>query len=352
MKPSRSFPMKKTLAFFVAGSSLLLFANLTWKKSSSFVVTNSMTVAEVLVKLGDAPAPHLPDLTVKGASANRGKDLVLKGFATRPDGKKGERVSKHFVCTSCHNVERDEPDLSKADPLARLKYVSEKNLPFLQGSALYGIVDRRTFYNGDYFKKYGDLVKAAQNDLRQAIHLCATECAQGRPLEAWEMESVVAYLWTIGLKMGDLNLSDRDLSMVEAAIQGKGEQQNAIELVKSKYLSGMPASFLDPPQDRKTGYSRQGDPEVGKKIYESSCLHCHFEKRYAFFNLDNSYLSFEFLNRHFPTYSRYSVYQVARYGTPPVAWKRAYMPHYTKEKMSEQMLEDLRTYLEMKVQKQ
>ena len=344
--------MKKALVYFIACCTILLFANLTWKKTLTPVVTDAMPVAEVLMKLGDSSAPHLPDLSVEGASAERGKDIVLNGYTIAPDGRKSERVSRHFVCTSCHNVERDEPDLGQTNPLERLKYVSEKGLPFLQGSALYGIVDRRTFYNGDYYKKYGDLVNAARNDLRQAIHLCATQCSQGRPLEDWEMESVLGYLWTIGLKMGDLKLSDRDLAMINEAVQGRGDQKSAVELLKSHYLTGMPATFLDPPQDRKMGFSRQGDPEVGKNLYELSCLHCHFERRYAFFNLDNSALTFEFLNRQFPTYSRYSLYQVVRYGTPPVPWKRAYMPHYTKEKMSEQMLEDLRTYIEMKANKQ
>ena len=335
----------KKIVFFLLCFAIFLFANLTWKKSTSPVVTADMPVAEVLKKLSEEPAPHQPDLTVEGASAERGKEIVLKGHTSHPAGGQSERVSKHFVCTSCHNVNRDEPDLSKTDPLARLHFVKQNGLPFLQGSALYGIVDRRSFYNGDYEKKYGDLVKAARHDLRQAIHLCATECAQGRPLEDWEMESVVAYFWTICLKMSDLGLSDRDMSIINKAAEGRGNQAEAVKMVKSKYLTGMPATFLDPPADRRQGFSKNGDFETGKLIYDLSCLHCHYEKRYAFFNLDDSKLSLEFLSRYFPTYSRYSVYQVARYGTPPVPWKRAYMPHYTKEKMSEQMLEDLRAYI-------
>ncbi len=336
--------MKKSI-FLLVCFAILLFANLDWKKSPAPVVTADMPVAEVLLKLGDDPAPHQPDLSVEGASAERGREIVLKGQTSNPAGGMSERVSKHFVCTSCHNVERDEPDLAKTDPLARLNFVKQQGLPFLQGSALYGIVDRRSFYNGDYEKKYGDLVKPARNDLRQAIHLCATECAQGRPLEAWEMESVVAYFWTIGLKMSDLGLTDRDISVIDKAIAGRSDRAEAVNLVKSRYLTGMPATFIDPPADRQQGFSQTGDAETGKAIYELSCLHCHNKKRYSFFNLDNSKKSLKFLNRFFPAYSRYSVYQVARYGTSPEPGKRAYMPHYTQEKMSEQMLEDLRAYV-------
>ena len=336
--------MKKLIVFIVPILAIFLFVNSTWK--SEWEMTAETTVAEVLENLGDRPAPHMPRTDVEGVSAERGRDIVLKGRTNSPFGGKSERVSKHFVCTSCHNVERDEPDLSASNPEARLAYVSGKGLPFLQGSALYGVVDRRLFYNGDYDKKYGDLVKPARNDLRQAIQLCATQCAQGRPLEDWEMESVLSYFWTIGLKMDDLGLSGDEQESITKATNKKGEQMDAIDLVKSKFQLGFPATFLDPPADRRQGFAQNGDPERGKQIYELSCLHCHDRKRYSFFNLDNSGMSFDFLGKHFPTYSRYSVYQVARYGTDPVPWKRAYMPHYTKEKMSEQMLEDLRAYIE------
>ena len=62
--------------------------------------------------------------------------------------------------------------------------------------------------------------------------------------------------------------------------------------------------------------------------------------------MDNSDLTFDFLEKHISAYTRYSIYQVSRYGTSPIPWKKAYMPQYTKEKMSEQMLEDLRMYIE------
>ncbi len=339
--------MRKIAFILALFSCLFLFSNLAVEDSSDNI-SEVMPVAEVLGKLGAPKAPHILKPNVRGVTVDRGRDIVLKGSTDSPFGGKSDRVSKHFVCTSCHNVERDEPDLSVSDPMGRLKYVSEKGLPFLQGSALYGIVDRRNFYNGDYKKKYGGLVEAARNDLRQAIHLCATECSQGRPLEAWEMESVLAYLWTIGLKMEDLNFSENEWKRVGNAIGGKGDKETAIELVQSKYLLGFPATFIDPPSDRKVGFSKEGNPETGKMIYDLSCLHCHDEKRYSFFDLDSSKLAFEFLDKHISTYSRYSIYQVARYGTSPVLWKKAYMPHYTKEKMNEQMLEDLRVYIEQK----
>ncbi len=302
-------------------------------------------VAEVLVELGDAPLPHQPDFGIPGVSVENGRDLVLYGSAIGPDGKMGKRISRHFVCTACHNVQRDEPDLAKSDPQARLEFVSEKGLPYLPGSSLYGIVNRTSFYNGDYDKKYGSLVEKARNDLRQAIQLCATECSQGRLLDKWELESVLAYLWTIQLQMKDLALSEADRRFIEEAMRNPSSKDEAIRLIKSRYLQGMPATFVDPPADRHRNQPPSGNAENGRLLYTHSCLHCHENRRYSFLLLDESPLSLQWLDKHFSTWSRYSVYQVVRYGTSPVPWKRAYMPNYTLEKMSDEMLEDLRTYI-------
>ncbi|MEM1121479.1 MAG: c-type cytochrome, partial [Bacteroidota bacterium] len=204
----------------------------------------------------------------------------------------------------------------------------------------------------DYYKKYGDLVKDARNDIRGAIQLCAVECAQGRALKHWEVESILAYLWTIDLKIGDLNFSDADLKAIQAAIDQDMDNPSTIDLVKSKYLQASPATFVAPPEDRKVGVSSiKGNPENGQLIYDLSCKHCHEDERYSFFKLDNSQQSFDHLHKHFPKYNRYSTYQVSRWGTSPVAGKKAYMPQYTKERMSVQQLEDLRAYIRQRAER-
>ncbi len=336
----------KTLAFFTTiAFSIFLFSNAPQRHTTS--VEPERSVAEVLVQLGDEPLPHQPDLSVEGASAEKGEQLVLTGFAKNPKGSETTKQSAHFVCTSCHNIQREEPDLSTTDAQVRLEYAQENGLPFLQGSPLYGVVNRSSYYNGDYDKKYGDLVEKARNNLREAIQLCATECAQGRALEPWEMESILAYLWTIDLKMKDLILSDNDYAAINNALANNAKQQAAIDLIKSRYMDHSPATFVTPPDDRQAGFEDiTGDPANGKLIYELSCLHCHEDQRYSFFELDNSQLTFQHLAKHFPRYTRYSVYQVSRWGTSPVPGKKAYMPQYTLEKMTKQQLEDLRAYVE------
>jgi mono/diheme cytochrome c family protein len=312
------------------------------------VFADDAPLAEVLAQLGADAHPFQPDTTLPGVSVARGASLVHTGFAEGPDGKRASKQSANFVCTSCHNTVREDPDLRVADPEARLDYVAEQGIPFLQGTTLYGAINRRRFYNGDYQEKYGELVFAARESLREAIQLCATECAQGRPLEDWEQESVVAYLWTIGLTISDLKLSNEDKTTIENALAGSGDQAAARKLIQSYYLDYSPATFVKPPDNRTEGYEGIiGRPERGEMIYESSCLHCHENARYAFFRLDDSKNTFQYLKKHMDRYTRYSLYQVSRYGTSPMPGKRTYMPNYTKEKMTDQQLEDLRAYIEL-----
>jgi len=337
--------MKKLFLLSILVTATFILTSFLPSKKSELKVEKKDAVDDILKKLGDNSIKHQANL-IKGASAKIGEDLALRGIAKKPSGGKTKIQSKHFVCTSCHNTVKDEPDLRVTDPQARLMYAKENGLPFLQGSTLYGIVNRSNFYNGDYDKKYGDLVKPALNNIREAIQLCAVECAQGRKLKSWETESVLAWLWTLELKMEDLNLTENDYSQINDAVNGKGDKVKAIELIKSYYQSGSPATFITPPTDRKKGYGLTGDPENGKLIYELSCQHCHQNKRYSYYNLDDSKLTFKHLNKHMARYTRYSLYQVGRYGTSPMNGKKAYMPQYTQEKMSDQMMEDLRAYIE------
>jgi len=324
--------------------STLIFATILLtsfyvEKKEVLTINKSDNVSDVLKKLGDRPIQHRPNTGLRGVSAKAGEELALHGITKNRRGKKTKKQSKHFVCTSCHNTVKEVDDLRDANPQNRLEYAEKNGLPFLQGSSLYGIVNRSSFYNGDYDKKYG-------HNIREAIQLCAVECAQGRRLKSWELESVLAWLWTMELKMEDLNLSDQEYSDLNTAFNGDAHTQDkAIDFIKSRYQQGSPATFTLPPDDRKKGYGLQGNPENGKLIYELSCQHCHKDKRYSYFNLDNNQSTFKHLKKHFPKYTRYSVYQVARFGTPVMGGKKAYMPQYPLEKMSDQQLEDLRAYV-------
>lgn len=332
--------MKKTIILLIP--AFILFCS---SLSTKVEVSKDSPVWEVLMELGEAAPYHMPNTSIRGYSVEAGKDISLYGIAKDANGKRIKLQSKHFVCTSCHNIEKEDPDLTKHDPEARLAYVAEKGLPFLQGTSLYGAVNRSSFYNDDYEKKYGDLVIPARNNLRESIQLCAKECSQGRPLKSAELESVLGYLWTLELKMGDLKLPETTYPQIEKAMNGNGDKKAMANKIKEYYAQDSPAHFIEPPSDRKRSSGLTGNADNGEKIYELSCLHCHANERYSFFNLDKSKQTFRYLKKNFGKYDHRSIYQVARYGAPPKPGKRAYMPQYPVEKLSRQQLEDLRVYI-------
>ena len=306
-----------------------------------------LQVAKVLRALGEESSNKYPQTKLFGVAASRGETLIKEGFSTKPGGGKTKIQSKHFVCTSCHNLEVEDPDLAIIDPQARLEYTVDKGLPFLQGTTLYGAVNRETYYNDDYFLKYGELVDAARHDIRGAIQLCAVECAQGRKLHDWELESILAYLWTIDLKMSDLNLTESELQEVYASLDAGGDQSEMIDFIKSKYVAGSPAHFVPATQSKTATTALTGNPDNGKLIYDNSCLHCHQDRRYSYYQLDNEKLTFKHLSKKARGYGPHSLYQVSRYGVYSRSGKRSYMPQYPIEKMSDQQLADLQSYIDM-----
>ena len=339
--------MKYLLYIAIMALPILFASNTTTvQEPDNFQMTEDTPVWQVLEKLGEPMPNHVVNTSIKGVSVERGRELVMYGITTKTNGRKVKKQSKHFVCTSCHNVEREDPDLTKSDPEKRLKYVAEKGLPFLQGTTFWGAVNRTSFYNGDYDKKYGDLVLPARNNLREAIKLCAVECAQGRTLKDWELESVLAYLWSLELKMGDLNIPAQELNNIGKVVASNKKENRLANYIKKQYLSASPAHFIDAPADRKN-VPLIGDPINGELVYQMSCQHCHANSRYSFFELDNGITTFKFLDKHASDYTRYSIYQVARYGTSPMNGKRAYMPLYPLEKMSKQQMADLRAYIKL-----
>ncbi|NND06979.1 MAG: cytochrome c [Saprospiraceae bacterium] len=325
---------------------LFLFALLAFRLVESPLHPDH-SVAELLETLGDKPLPHKPDMSVDGVSIERGKDIVINGWS-KVGSKKSRKQSKHFTCIACHNIEREEPNLAAPNPAKRLVYAAQNKLPYLPGSPLYGIVNRTSFYNGDYIKKYGQLVDLARNDLREAIALCAVECSQGRGLKPFEMESVLAYLWTIDLKLRDLQISEKERKVIEMAFANGSRKEKAIEILKSKYLDHSPASFVDPPEDRTAGTGKKGIPENGQLLYDLSCQHCHLDHPFSYLILDGAQTTFKHLMKQASTYKAHSIYQVVRYGTSPKGGDEAYMPLYTAERMSDQQLADLRAYIKLK----
>lgn len=300
-------------------------------------------VYEVLFELGEQKPAHYieqPD----SALIQHGWNIVHLGKTDDPEGRDKGYVSRFYVCTSCHNTVREDPDLTTIDQDARLRWAGKKQIGYLQSSTLWGIVNRETWYNDDYVKKYGDLVLKANESLIESTQLCATVCSQGRRLTDWEMDAVLSYYWSLQLKLSDLDISESEWSVLPEL-----ERDSAKNLIKSKYLLKSPATFVDPPKDKMKGYDEQGRPEMGKIIFERGCQHCHRPNGESDVVLNDSKATYRWLNRHKLDNSKLSIYEIIRHGTYSEAGHREYMPHYTLEKMSNRQVEDLRAFIESKL---
>ncbi len=341
--------MKKLVtSILIVGAVLIMVTAFRDRSTVSEKWDKNTTVNQVLSDLGEKPSKHFIKPTSE--QIKKGEEIVKNGFTTDASGRKTTRVSKHYVCTSCHNIQREDPILSESNPETRLPYVKEHKIPFLQGTTFWGMVNRESWYNDDYVKKYGDeKIEKAHKSLRESIQLCAIECSQGRPMKDWEIEAVLAYSWSLELKISDLDLSEKDWSKLKN--YSEAENPAMIKLLKSKYATTSPAHFYDAPKSKKDGYpnTKPGNPEIGKDLYDLSCKFCHQANGgVSHYILDESKLSFQNLKYNLLRDSHKSLYQIVAYGTYAIPGHKPYMPHYPKEKMSKQQVEDLRAYIELR----
>ncbi|GIK70184.1 MAG: cytochrome c [Bacteroidetes bacterium] len=336
--------MKKTgfIVFILVTVTIFSFKTKNVEVNEWNIQTN---LSDVLFTLGE-PFP-LHYIQHKNAElVKKGKEIIFYGRTTNARNKKTKRQSKYFVCTDCHNTKIEDPSLFLPEPEPRLAFAIQNNLPFLQGTTFKGIVNRETWYNDDYYKKYGKAVESSRDTLINAIQLCATECSQGRKFEKWEIEAVLHYFWSLDYSLGELGLNEKEYELLNKAIKEKRKDASLIKLLKSKYAQKSPALFGDAPYDKKKGYENiTGNATHGAWIYEKSCMFCHDEKRLSNLNLDYEKATFKLLTKNLTLHNEKSVYQAIRYGTKPVPGKRPYMPHYTISRMSNQQTEDLVAFI-------
>ena len=339
----------KKLIFIALGIFVMSTAFFSFDDDAVLVSFNANSkVQDVLVALGEAAPDHyLKELDPKWVQM--GYELTHMGRTTHPDGGKSDYISAIFVCTDCHNQVKEDPILVNPNPEARLAYAVEKDLPFLQATTFWGMVDREGWYNEDYIIKYGDLVKPASTSLYESTQLCAQECSSGRKLEAWEWTAFQHYYQSIGLTLKDLNLTDKEMTLLERGARSNQEVKGElVKMLKSKYLLASPADFIDPPSNHYEGFKDlTGDAKNGKIIYERSCQTCHRYGGPSQLVLDDSPLTFKKFVRRMDKYNDpFNLYEIVRYGTHAQPGHRQYMPLYTADRMSNQQLEDLRAYIE------
>lgn len=335
------------------------------------------TVRELLRALGEPEPTHAAPLTAPAYTdemIERGRELVLYG-QTPDDRFQGgvSVVAKTMVCVDCHAIDREEPDLRVSDAEARYAYIADrttsydpaKPMPINSGSTFRGIVDREAFYNGFYQdEKYGVFVTtplflgmAATESLQSSVIICGQYCSAGHhPTEA-QIDDIVAYLWTLQLTLGELNISTED----RAFIEDEGQPAEArIARVKSYYLQGYPATLGNMPADAAEGFvpgdalEHTPDPERGRDLFERACLGCHDSHDGTGPNDINftTEASRAVLAGYFARMDRDDVapehanlYYFLRYGEE-TAPGEPYAPAFLAERVSDRMLEDMRAYVE------
>lgn len=303
-------------------------------------------LSAVLKELGDDNPHAQKPAMINPTMVKQGMELFHTGRTVGPDGRETPRQSKYFLCTNCHNTMREDPDLRISDPVARMEYSETSGLPLLQGTTMWGTVNRSSWYNGDYALKYGDLVKPANESLEAAIHLCATVCSQGRDFERWEMDAMLAYYWSMEMKLSDLDLKDADWNKLKEFQKSGKANPEAVKWLKTFYLQGSPATFDNVVASKTNGYGMKGDATRGEKVYRKSCGACHYEGGPSkYLTLDDGSVTLKFLANHLDHDTRFSIYEIVRRGTHSFEGHKAYMPHYTLERMSNQQVEDLRAFV-------
>lgn len=306
-------------------------------------------LTETLIALGDKKPMHYLG-TIDSVLARKGKEIIFTGTTTDEDGKKTKRQSKHYLCTHCHNTKREDPNLKISDPDARLDYISKNGGRLVQGTTLYGMVNRSSWYNDDYEKKYGELIIPARDTLPNAIQLCATACSQGRKLSNYELKAVLSYMWTLQYTLSDLNLSKEEYAVLNNALSTENGDQAYSEVIiqklKSKYLSKSPATFKYDLSDKKNGIG--GNSANGKLVFEYACLTCHKANSVSKFVMTNEKTTFRFLQKKIKKSNPLALYNMVRTSSSYETGHNPYMPNYTLERLSIKQLEDLAAFINEK----
>jgi len=317
----------------------------------SLEITNETMVWKIMTNLGKVNVNVLDKN--KESNKIKGEQLVTQGYTSSFKGNKTALTSSKLFCVACHTTQKEYPSANNATPQDRLEYGDSMNIPFLPGAPFYGLVNRVAFFTNDYQEifahKNRSALQTGHRDIRKAIQACNTLYAKGRTLDAWEVESILAYLWTLELKIGDLKMPASVINTVEEAINTNKNNARAVNLMRRYYKEVYPASLIPPlPIEERSLISPVlNDFSTGKKVYKLSCLHCHGDKRYAGFKLDETQQTFKFLKKNFDISSRYSIYDAVRY-SPGSKGNKTNPPHYTEQRMSNQQLQDLRFYITQK----
>lgn len=304
-----------------------------------------------------------------------GEEIFFESSVQNPPtgSRPSEPVSTLFKCARCHNHEREDPVLTVLDPEARFRWIEKtgKELFLIQGTTMWGVVNRETYYP-DYFSVYHDLCVPKGKEvpwlpcgpllgicrpgcrtmnpdsLEDAIQVCSNYCSVGRYLEQWELYSLMAFFWDKEITIEDLNLLPEEAFRVKAVLASPSPDPLEIaklqRLLAGKYSKkadntyrGIPVSVIEDSHgnlvvDYEDGSKFIGDSARGERLWKLSCARCHAVKgpitaekaKHLTEDLDELHEMLAKGTRH--SFSRY-------------------MPNFTLQRLSRQQSADILKYL-------
>ena len=302
-----------------------------------------------------------------------GKEIFLNGSVKKPPTgtRPSEPISKYFKCITCHNYDREDPDLTNQDPEARFHWIEKtgQKIYLLQGATMWGIVNRETFY-ADYYGIYhhlcvpegkkppstpcGPLLKVCgpgcrtmdPASLEDAIQVCSAYCSAGRYLQEWELYALLAFFWDQEIRLKDLDLTPEQAAHMKKVLTSRSPDPQYAKglrgLLAGKYAKKAGNTFRGIPKATKealggtlvveygNGREFAGDSGRGERLWQLSCGRCH--------GMENMPAKAKYFTEDLDKFHKMIAKGTRNRDKP-------YMPNFTLERLSHQQSADILVYL-------
>lgn len=301
-------------------------------------LTDTTPLSDFLSLLGAESKPRFPGTDDPGLVA-AGREMIYKG---RLPNSQGEKLSEYFYCADCHSAEREQRLLSPhGDAQATVDFSIENDLPLLPASTFAGITDRVAYFESGTTDSL-EIEAKPKSDLESAVQFCSTALARGRELNPVEMQAVLAYLFSLEWRVGDLGFRGADLAELKRRSLNRREHNTIVEDLQKRYPLRALRIRGDLPTESKSGYPsvKETNPERGHQIWSKACLHCHGAEGASQHFFGNRVSTWRKL---LSLFEDGTAYRHIREGSG--SENGVYMPPYPVNKLGEQEIEDLRAYI-------
>ncbi|MEM1441161.1 MAG: cytochrome c [Verrucomicrobiota bacterium] len=305
-------------------------------------ISDATPLEDFLLLVGAETKPR-PAGSQDPGLAEAGRNLIYEG---RLPSAEGQRLSEYFYCADCHSSEREMAILnSEGSASEHLDFAVAKELALQPAPSFAGVSNRLGFFESEMAKTL-DPPKEANSSLEGAVQFCATTIAKGRELNPVEVQSVIAYLYSLEWRIGDLGFRGADLAELKRRALNPREHRFIREEMLQRFPARTIATPGEPPSDPLAGYSIEEtpDPSRGNEIWAQACLQCHDAEGaspHFFGDRDSTY------RKLLSLFEDGTVYRYIREGSG--AGSGIQMPSFPKEKLGDKEIEDLRAFIRNRV---